>query len=326
MGRGSSTAFSLEELKRLDAGYAWTKDAGQSYPFRGQGITIPTLEEVLDAFPGMFVNIDIKQAEPSIVEPFCDLLRRLMPWSACGWARSMIRSWLNSAAPCPQVPTAAGVSEVRLFYAFNRARLSWLYRPARPIIPDPRDGRRAAPGDAAVHPRRARPGPGDPYLDGEPGDGYGAADRVGRRRADYRLPRPAAGPVGPLTSQPVILQHPTCAGRARSWRSSPAWVPRSTTRPRSSTRISSMLSIPTRRCVISRVDRPVHQRAQRPQHLALGERVQVGRRLVQDEQGRVFQQRRAIARRWRSPPLRLSPRSPISVSSPCGRRPPARSS
>jgi glycerophosphoryl diester phosphodiesterase len=128
-GQGLIHTFSLEELQQLDAGYTWTQDAGQTYPFRGQGITVPTLEEVLDAFPGMFVNIDIKQAEPSIVEPFCDLLRRFNALERVRVGSFHDQELAKFRRALPQVPTAAGVSEVRLFYAFNRARLSWLYRP-----------------------------------------------------------------------------------------------------------------------------------------------------------------------------------------------------
>jgi len=46
-GSGFIRDLSLAELKKLDAGYTWTGDGGETFPFRGQGITIPTLEDVL---------------------------------------------------------------------------------------------------------------------------------------------------------------------------------------------------------------------------------------------------------------------------------------
>ncbi|HDH09983.1 MAG TPA: glycerophosphodiester phosphodiesterase, partial [Chloroflexi bacterium] len=39
-GRGAVKDFTLEELKRLDAGYHFTPDGGVTYPYRGRGITI----------------------------------------------------------------------------------------------------------------------------------------------------------------------------------------------------------------------------------------------------------------------------------------------
>ena len=74
-GSGPIQSLTLEEIKALDAGYRWSADEGQTFPFRGQGITVPTLEEVFAAFPDVALNIEIKQAEPSLVEPFCQLIR-----------------------------------------------------------------------------------------------------------------------------------------------------------------------------------------------------------------------------------------------------------
>lgn len=65
-GTGAVKDFTLAELKKLDAGYRFTPDNGQTYPYRGQGITIPTLREVLAEFPDQRINIEIKQSEPPI--------------------------------------------------------------------------------------------------------------------------------------------------------------------------------------------------------------------------------------------------------------------
>jgi glycerophosphoryl diester phosphodiesterase len=66
-GNGSVSAMSLAELRTLDAGYEFTPDGGRTYPYRGMGIQIPTLDEVLDAFPDRYYLIEVKQSEPSIV-------------------------------------------------------------------------------------------------------------------------------------------------------------------------------------------------------------------------------------------------------------------
>ena len=59
-GSGAIRDHTLTELKELDAGYHWSADGGETYPFRGKGMRIPTLEEVLEAFPKTRLNIDIK--------------------------------------------------------------------------------------------------------------------------------------------------------------------------------------------------------------------------------------------------------------------------
>jgi glycerophosphoryl diester phosphodiesterase len=66
-GSGTVADMSFAELRMLDAGYAFTPDGGQTFPYRGMGIQIPTLDEVLEAFPDQYYLIEIKQYEPSIV-------------------------------------------------------------------------------------------------------------------------------------------------------------------------------------------------------------------------------------------------------------------
>jgi glycerophosphoryl diester phosphodiesterase len=66
-GSGAVSGMSFAELRMLDAGYEFTPDDGQTFPYRGMGIQIPTLDEVLEAFPDQYYLIEIKQYEPSIV-------------------------------------------------------------------------------------------------------------------------------------------------------------------------------------------------------------------------------------------------------------------
>ena len=60
-GTGYVANMTLADIKSLDAGYWFTNDGGETYPFRGTGITVPTLEELFEAVPGGLFNIDIKQ-------------------------------------------------------------------------------------------------------------------------------------------------------------------------------------------------------------------------------------------------------------------------
>jgi glycerophosphoryl diester phosphodiesterase len=72
-GCGPVAERGLAELQQLDAGYRFTTD-GAHFPYRGQGVRIPTLEAVLRSFPQACFNIEIKQGDPPIVDRVIDLL------------------------------------------------------------------------------------------------------------------------------------------------------------------------------------------------------------------------------------------------------------
>jgi len=127
-GRGHIREMTLAEIKALDAGYAWTNDGGLTFPFRDQGITIPTLEEVLNALPKMRLNIDIKPEEPAVVPPFCRLLR-----DTSSLERVLVGSFHDPQLRlfrqlCPQVATAAGIQETTLFLGLVTAFLADAYQ------------------------------------------------------------------------------------------------------------------------------------------------------------------------------------------------------
>lgn len=52
----------LAELRAVDAGARFTIDGGRTFPFRGRGLRVPTLDEVLGAWPDTPVLIEIKEA------------------------------------------------------------------------------------------------------------------------------------------------------------------------------------------------------------------------------------------------------------------------
>lgn len=65
-GRGETRAHSMAQLKRLDVGYGYTGDGGRTFPFRGRGVGLmPSLEEVLAAFPQRRFVINVKSSDPS---------------------------------------------------------------------------------------------------------------------------------------------------------------------------------------------------------------------------------------------------------------------
>jgi glycerophosphoryl diester phosphodiesterase len=49
----------LAEVRRLDAGWGFVAPDG-TRPFAGKAVRVPTFEQVLDAFPAMRINVDLK--------------------------------------------------------------------------------------------------------------------------------------------------------------------------------------------------------------------------------------------------------------------------
>jgi glycerophosphoryl diester phosphodiesterase len=120
---GAIVSFTLEELRRLDFSYWWVPGADvtpgrppEDYPFRGRApedrsFGIATLREVLEEFPGVVLNLDIKQTAP-VVDPYEETLAGLL--AEFGRVDDVIvASFLDPATDAfrsfaPAVPTSAG--------------------------------------------------------------------------------------------------------------------------------------------------------------------------------------------------------------------------
>ncbi len=75
-GQGAVRDQTWSTLSQLDAGYHFTHDGG-TFPFRGQGVRLPTLEAVLQRFPLAYCNIEVKQDDPPIVEEVVRIVTQL---------------------------------------------------------------------------------------------------------------------------------------------------------------------------------------------------------------------------------------------------------
>jgi len=76
-GRGYIKEMTFEELRGLDAGYHFTRDGGLTHPYRGEGVQVPTLEEVFSdpVLARTAMILEIKQQEPVIVDKVLDLIQ-----------------------------------------------------------------------------------------------------------------------------------------------------------------------------------------------------------------------------------------------------------
>ncbi|WP_444893472.1 glycerophosphodiester phosphodiesterase [Microbulbifer sp. TRSA001] len=60
--------LTLGEIKALDAGHEFSPDNGSTYPFRNQGHTLLTLNELFERYPSAIFNIEIKPNDKVLSE------------------------------------------------------------------------------------------------------------------------------------------------------------------------------------------------------------------------------------------------------------------
>jgi glycerophosphoryl diester phosphodiesterase len=75
---GTIAELGIREVEAADAGYTFSPDGGRSFPFRGLGIRVPRLEEILARWPDVRINIDPKT--DACVDPLAALLDRCRGW------------------------------------------------------------------------------------------------------------------------------------------------------------------------------------------------------------------------------------------------------
>jgi glycerophosphoryl diester phosphodiesterase len=65
---GTIEERTLAEVHALDAAFGFTPDGGRTFPFRGLGVRVPTLAEVLARHPGLRLSVDAKSEDPGLAE------------------------------------------------------------------------------------------------------------------------------------------------------------------------------------------------------------------------------------------------------------------
>ena len=130
-GSGAISNMPLDEVQALDNAYWWVPgevvnhEAGaDAYVHRGKAaddiaFRIPTLVEVLEAFPHTFLNLDIKQTAPAVPAYEAELARVLMEH---GRIEDVIVASFNDASTeefakhAPQIATSYGTMGTAEFY------------------------------------------------------------------------------------------------------------------------------------------------------------------------------------------------------------------
>lgn len=111
-GTGAVNQFTLAQLKQFDAGYRWTKD-NITFPFRGAGLQILSLEDFFTQFPNKHVQIEMKPNNPMLAREACAIIQKykmtnkVLLFSYHDAVMQAIRS------DCPGVATGASKREIR---------------------------------------------------------------------------------------------------------------------------------------------------------------------------------------------------------------------
>jgi glycerophosphoryl diester phosphodiesterase len=115
-GTGAIKAMTLDELRALDAGYRFTTDDGQTFPYRGTGIVIPTLDEIFNKFPDSYYLIEIKQTDPPIVDELLTALEEHGALERVVIASGDLETIEAVRAASPEVFTSLSTPEVLDLY------------------------------------------------------------------------------------------------------------------------------------------------------------------------------------------------------------------
>lgn len=121
-GSGPINDYTADELKGFDAAFRFGSDRG--WPYRGQGVTIPTLEEAVTALPEASFTLELKQ--PGLEAPLVEFIEKHSLWD-----RVMVGgyedAWLKEVRRRSggRIPTSSPRHETLLFWLFSRVGIGF---------------------------------------------------------------------------------------------------------------------------------------------------------------------------------------------------------
>lgn len=123
-GTGQVSQYTLEELRAFDAGYRFSSDGGRTFPFRGKGIVIPTIDEVLGRLPGTRFTIEVKigTAQPGLFAAIekHKATDRIIAAGMYDRDRNMFATYKGAVS--------ASTEQGKRFYISHKLHMSRLYR------------------------------------------------------------------------------------------------------------------------------------------------------------------------------------------------------
>ncbi len=129
-GSGAVSEMTVEQLRQLDAGYTFTApNDDASTPYRGMGLTIPTLREVFEELPDTPIIVEIKPESDELVAAVGNLIAEFgreeltLVASFSGEVQERFRQ------EYPDVATAGVQSEIVPFLILNWMLIPGVYSP-----------------------------------------------------------------------------------------------------------------------------------------------------------------------------------------------------
>jgi glycerophosphoryl diester phosphodiesterase len=125
---GPVQSLTARELAHVDAGFHFTRDG--TFPFRGQGIGVPTLDAVLARHKDTRVIVEMKGGEPELARQVAAAIKR-----AAAVDRTCVGSFYQPSidtirAEHPEIVTSASQEEAR--WMLHRSWVRWPWIKPRP--------------------------------------------------------------------------------------------------------------------------------------------------------------------------------------------------
>ena len=143
-GHGEVANMTFGELEQLDAGWGFAAADG-SHPFRGKGVRVPLVRDLLDRFPNAFVSLDLKDLGTDIVRPVCKLLHQTGRLAKTFVGSDGDAQIIEMRRQCPDVHTTYNMVDVRATRAAETANDATFIPPAFVDQPPYRIGNSGTP-------------------------------------------------------------------------------------------------------------------------------------------------------------------------------------
>src|SRR5438132_2316562 len=111
---GLIAEMTMAELETIDVGFSFSPD-GALFPYRGHGIRIPRLIEVLKTWPDQRFVIEFKPSDPSIADATLEAVQQTDMGRRVFFASEHLAPIARIRAVAPQIPTNMPAAEILAF-------------------------------------------------------------------------------------------------------------------------------------------------------------------------------------------------------------------